>query len=50
MRQTLTVFADIITEYDVLIDIIDSDFYYFYVRIRLTDGTLLYAREYVNWK
>jgi hypothetical protein len=50
MKQALTVFADIIAEYDVLIDIDDGSFYHFYVRIRLSDGTLLYAREYINVK
>lgn len=50
MKQALTLFADIITEYDVLLDIDDGAFYHLYIRIRFTNGTLLYAREYINAK
>lgn len=50
MKQALTVFADLITDYDVLINIDEIDFYHFYVRIHFRDGTTLYAREYTNLK
>ena len=50
MKQALTVYADIISEYDVLIDVNEGGFYHFYVRVVFTDGTVLYAREYINMK
>lgn len=50
MKQALIVFADIIGEYDVLIDINEGGFYHFYVRVLFDDGTVLYAREYINMK